>query len=392
MNQAMSQFIAKMEIPSPHNLQLIMALVFSFLNFIPLFSPTLYKNILYDDYIVNVSPDSYLFQSFIAPIIVSLVPGIDLICDLIPLCPSTAVHLRLLQYLHLWRSNDSLEQTSVRKSENAMFKETRLSISERICFLVGVLCLAVGAFPSYVNAPVNQRLFIYNAFTNTNGILLVCPILSFFSRCSTSWNAALSLSCGLFVCLGGFLSSLSALWATHSSNYNNLVIASGVAIDIAAAIYIYVCCIALYKYYFSRGEVSKDTVFTDDSLAAKDVATEEKFRSKVVAAHMAATFIVIVINSVWYWYIQVLTPYQLEIIIYISVASIAITFMIEFRVRKTEVAASLVCADFLFVQFSIQNVIKLKLTFLFCRLPCLTPRNRMCDTCHTSCALLSRWR
>lgn len=323
-----------MRILEAHNLQLCMAIVFSFLNFVPLFNPSFYKA-PNDDYVSNQPVDPFLFQSFIAPLIVSLIPGIDLIFDLIPSVSQTEIYTKALQLVTNLSSSKS-------NTPNTIYKETRLSMPERLCFLVGVLCLSIVAFPSYINSPSDQSLFLYNAFANTNSILLVCPILSFFSRCSTTWTPALTLSCGLFVCLGSFLSSLAPIWTANSSAYKNLSIASSVFINIAAFIYVCVCVVALRASFSTAASSSAKNNRSKDLLAAKDMMSEAQFRSNVVTAHMFATFIILLINSIWYWYIQELTPHQLGIFVYVSVGSIAITYLIEFRVRRTEVAASLV--------------------------------------------------
>lgn len=310
-----------------HNMQLVMAILFSFLNFIPLFSKTFYPTQA-DDYAVGQA-DSYLFQSFIAPIFISLIPGMDLILDIIQLNPIMMIKSQIIQVLD--------KDTSLQSSDS-VYKETRLSIPERILFLLGVLCFSIVSFPSYINAPTDQTIFLYNAFLNTNTILIICPVLAFFSRCSTSFTYVQSLGCGLSICIGCVLSSLSAIWAPTTDTFKNIVIASSIFIDIAAAIYVHACAVALYTSYASIKDLSNN----EDSLASQDIMFEKQFRTNVVAAHMLATGIVIVLNAVWYWYVQNLSSYILEICTYITIGSVAITYLIEFRVRKTEVSASLV--------------------------------------------------
>lgn len=318
------------DIPYAHNIQLCMALIFSFLNFIPLFNTAFYKTPV-DDYVGAEVSNSYLFQSYVAPIIISLIPGMDLILDILHLDPIALLQTKMLQIVN----ND----TSLQSDKNdSVYKETRLSISERVLFLVGVLCLSIIAFPSYINAPSEISIYLYNAFANTNTILIICSILSFFSRCSTSFTPLLSLSCGLFICIGCFLSSLAAIWTPGSDTFNNLVTASAILIDIAAAIYVYACAVALFSYHVA----AKDASNNEDSLASRDIMSENKFRGNVVAAHMLATGVVIVLNAVWYWYVQGLSSFVVEICQYITVGSVAITYLIEFRVRRTEVSASLV--------------------------------------------------
>ena len=323
---------SQIEIPNAHNIQLCMAAIFSFLNFIPLFNTAFYPTEV-DDYVGSEDSNAYLFQSFVAPIIISLIPGMDLLLDIFELDSVSMIQTQMLRIVN----KDASLKSSEGKSDS-VYKETRLSIPERIFFLLGVLCLSIVAFPSYINAPKDQSIFLYGAFTNSNTILVICPILSFFSRCSSSFTPVLTLACGLCICVGCFLSSLAPIWGAGSDTFNNIVTASSIIIDIAAAIYVYACAVAVYMHYMS----AEDTSNKEDSLASQDIMSEKKFRSNVVMAHMFATGIDIVPNAVWYWYVDDLSSYVLEIFVYIMVGSIAMTYLIEFRVRRTEVSASLV--------------------------------------------------
>jgi len=343
---------AAIDIPNAHNIQLCMAAIFSFLNFIPLFNTAFYPTEI-DDYVGSEVSNTYLFQAFIAPIIISLIPGMDLLFDIFELDSIATLQTQMLRILN----KDASFKATEDKSES-VYKETRLSIPERIFFLVGVLCLSIVAFPSYIDAPKDQSIFIYNAFTNSNTILVICPILSFFSRCSTSFTPVLTLACGMFICVGCFLSSLAPIWGAGTDTSNNIITASSILIDIAAAIYVYACSVAAYTHYLS----AKDASNNEDSLASQDIMSEKKFRANVVMAHMFATGIDIVLNAVWYWYVQGLSSYVLGICIYITVGSIAITYLIEFRVRRTEVSASLVSSSF--VQFHTHILYTLYLAYV----------------------------
>eukprot|EP01036_Dinobryon_divergens_P041715 gene41715-55327_t len=79
-----------------------------------------------------------------------------------------------------------------------------------------------------------------------------------------------------------------------------------------------------------------------DSLAQLDVINEQKFRNVVIAAHLVATTIELVANSVWFWMYLDLTAEQISIFIYFCLGSSILTFLIEFRLRKSEVATALV--------------------------------------------------
>ena len=81
---------------------------------------------------------------------------------------------------------------------------------------------------------------------------------------------------------------------------------------------------------------SQETV--DGKKPDENKLANERFRAVVIGAHMLSTLVTLLVQSLWFWYAGVtsLTPNQLVMILFSSIAAAALVYVIEFRVRKNE--------------------------------------------------------
>lgn len=96
-----------------------------------------------------------------------------------------------------------------------------------------------------------------------------------------------------------------------------------------------------YHWFKAKGSKLKKV---EDSLAQLDLLNEEQFHFAVVGAQSSTTMIDMALNVYWYWYASVLTPgsARLSNVFFVVSASAVLTFLIEFRIRKSEVSTALV--------------------------------------------------
>ena len=353
----------------PDQIILVISIISSVLCFIPTFDFT-YTSVT-DDYTASFNSNTSLLQASYASLIICLLPGLDLFLDIIPSSIFMDTKLQLLD-------NAASASTAV-----------RLNHIEKFLFLLGVLSYSVAVYPSFKElnslSPAEAgNLFV--GFENASTILSICPIMALLYRVSTSWNATITISITVFTCVSSVLSSVCPLFPNDSVVYNAIFILSCLCINVATMIYIVACGLSAYRTHRWIASLQFQEGGYSDSLAQLDAINEQKFRNIVIAAHMAATIIELLVNSVWFWMYLNLTAEQISIFIYFCLSSSILTFLIEFRVRKSEVATALVSIVNLNVLLSSLNhyhcLLMIRRWLYWIR------RSRMSDTYRTSCALL----
>ena len=301
-----------------------MSIVFSVLCFIQMFNFN-YTSVG-DDYTASFNSSTSILQVSFASLIICILPGLDLLMDIIP-----ALFLT----------------TEIVASENLSSKSTavRLCKAEKLLFLLGVLSYSVVIYSPFQDLNISSSSAaanIFLGFENVSTILTICPIMSLLNRVSPVWNSYITISISFFTCVSSILSSICALYPTTSDSYHIIFVTSCLLMNLATVIYFIACCMSAYSTYLSHRPSTSREVDYSDNLARKDALNEQNFRNNVIAAHMTATFIEMVVNSVWFWMYLNLNVEQISIFIYFVLASSILTFLIEFRVRKTEVTTALV--------------------------------------------------
>lgn len=307
-----------------HHFILLMSVFFSVLCFIPMFNFN-YSSVG-DDYTGSFNSNTTILQASFASLIICILPGLDLLMDLIP----------AFLFGNELNASEKLLTTST---------AVRLSKAEKLLFLLGVLSYSVIIYSPFQDLNISSSSAaanIFLGFENVSTILTICPIMSLLNRVSPVWNSYITISISFFTCVSSILSSICALYPTTSDTYSIIFITSCLLMNLATVIYFIACCMSAYSTYLSHRPSTPREVDYSDNLARKDALNEQNFRNNVIAAHMTATFIEMVVNSVWFWMYLNLNVEQISIFIYFVLASSILTFLIEFRVRKTEVTTALV--------------------------------------------------
>lgn len=321
-----------------HNMILGMAALTFIFQFFPLFSPTFQSNVN-DDYAYN-DQLSYLFiLGNMALLMVCILPGIDLVLDV--LAPFTSS-----SYSAYFRPQVA-EKAKEEASELAA-KTTRLSKVERAMFLIGVMSSAVSIFPAYNNTNPKEGYFLYNAFENNNSVFTLLPILSFLCRSTTTWTPLLTLTIAACVCISDLTSTMAYIYIYQSQLFINLTTVSPAMMLLASSLYVTTMFASAYNTYVWHKSKGSKIVGSEDSLGAMDLLNEEHIHIATVAAQSFVTLIDFGINAYWY-YVLTLGPLTLDqtgTIFIAMAASNCLTFLIEFRVRKSEVSTTLVSAYF----------------------------------------------
>lgn len=319
-----------------HNIILSLASLFYILSFIPLYSPKLQK-FSNDDFTGNSTQNCFYFEGAIAPLIVSLLPGVDLLLDL--LAPFTEN-----SYSKLFNENqkDPLDSND---TSALTAKTTRLSKAERILYWVGLISASVSVFPVYRSTSPYRANLIYNAFSlNGNLLLTISPILSFLCRSSTTWTPLITIFICLCLCTASALSTAALTVQQSGPLFDNLNNASASFITIACTVYFSTYLTTAYlTYQWFKAKGNKRNKI-ECSLEQSGLFNEDQIHFTVVGAQSTATLIDVSLNVYWYWYTEYLTPGSnlLANVFFVVSASAVLTFLIEFRIRKSEVSTALV--------------------------------------------------
>ena len=301
----------------PNHFILFISAVFSVFCFIPMFNIRNYSATV-DDYNSSLSDNSKILQVSYASLLVCILPGLDYILDLVPI---SLIGDKIL----------------ISEKESSISTAVRMSKIEKLFFFLGVLSYSAVVFPPFQKYsalyPADAgKLFL--GFENMSTILTICPIMSLLYRVSTTWNATFAVSISLSICLTSFFSSLSEIYPLGSTTRGHLFITAGVCMNIGTLIYFVVCGLSTYrtiKWWLSTKPQNEDSPEEN-----RRAITEQKFRNVFTAAHISATSIQMVINSIWYCIYSVNFD-QMTIFIYFVLGSSILTFLIEFRLRKAEV-------------------------------------------------------
>lgn len=303
----------------PNHFILIISAIFSVFSFIPTMFNFQKISIVTDDFNSSLLNDNLkILQVSYASLVVCILPGLDYLLDVVP--------ISLLEGNILSSKKESSISTGVRMSK-----------IEKGLFFLGVLSYSIVFFPSFQklssSSPADAgKLFL--GFENMSTILTICPIMSLLYRVSTTWNATFAVSISLSICFTSFFSSLSAIFPLGSTTYENIFIAAGVCMNIGTLIYSVACGLSLYrtiKWWLTMKPNNEESPEEN-----KRAITEQKFRNVFTAAHILATLIQMVVNSIWYCILSA-TIDQTIIFIYFVLASSILTFLIEFQMRKAEV-------------------------------------------------------
>jgi hypothetical protein len=286
----------------------LIALTFSVICFFPLFYHTSTTvgaassvGDDYFDYYYSFPSDTFACEAAISTLIITLPSAFDLLVDMIP--PSM-----ILMFIDVDRR--LLQEPTDKKA----FHLTNL---EKLLFIMGSMCMASISFTP-VASDQNAGL-IYNAFLNVSTILVICPLFSYLSRCSTTWTPLRSIFIVLLLCFGCFMCALSGV--VQGSASSALMVACNALMTACCCLFFLGSLISWLRSLWRKnpenltrnscnggginGGPSKDEKQPRVRNTIKDENAEERFQDVVVAIHIITTFFYLLLTAVWYWYIYV---------------------------------------------------------------------------------------
>ena len=248
------------------------------------------------------------------------------------LCPTIGA---LVEYLPLGLPKaKAVGETDTQRQDviNSKLNMT-LTLVEKSLYVMGILCLSVlyPTLPNTRHADVIVRISV--SFFNCSTTLMVCAILCFLCRRSTSfslWNTRIMV---VLVCVSGVINSCALMHdETPSTQSNVLFLVSNVLFGVAALIYAATCLHSFVRWFrlspYGRRLNKVNDMSTKGGLQG-GLSEEDAIKQLVVGTHMLSTFIIMTVNAVSIWFTPSLTIYQLSIIIYIKLATALLVFVFD---------------------------------------------------------------
>ena len=293
---------------------LMVAVVACVLSFIPVYVSGRNYDVHGDGWRNNYNvSDPCLREACIAALFLILCPTFGTLLEFVPLLPKSV-------------GESDVQRQDVIKNKLNM----TLTLAEKSLFVMGILCLSA-LYPTLpdVNTDVTVRISI--SFFNCSTTLMVCAILHYLCRQSTSftrWNTQIIV---VLVCVSGVISSCALIHDdTHSTQSNVLFLASNVLFDVAALVYGGTCLRSLVQWFRLRG----NKVVGGDGQSKGDSGLEEDaIKQLMMGALMFSTFVVMTVNAVSRWFTASLTICQLSIIIYIMLGTAMLVFVFDSYAR-----------------------------------------------------------
>ena len=248
------------------------------------------------------------------------------------LCPSFGTLMEFVPLLPHSKGEQDVQRHVVIKSKLNM----TLTLAEKSLFVVGILCLSV-LYPTLPHTNADAIVRISVSFFKCSTTLMVCAILCFLCRRSTSfalWNTRIIV---VLVCASGVIGSCALLHDdARPTQTSVLFLASNVLFDVAALVYAGTCLRSLVRWFRQsswgrRGNKVDNATATDGqgSVHTKGGSgiEETAIKQLVVGTHMFSTFVVMTVNAVSGWFAPSLTVYQLSIVIYIMLGTALLVFV-----------------------------------------------------------------
>ena len=263
------------------------------------------------------------------------------------LCPTLGT---MLEFVPLFPKSKGEQDTQRQDIIKSKLSKANLTLAEKSLFVIGILCLSV-LYPTLPNTNADALVRISVSFFNSSSTLMICAILCFLCRRSTSfafWNTCIIV---VLVCASGIISSCTLLHDDAlPTKANVLFVASNVLFDVAALVYAGSCLHSLLQWFRlssacgrRRGNKVDDANAMDGqgqgqangSVQSKGavVGEEEAIKQIVMGMHMFSTFVLMTVRAVSRWFTPSFTVDQLTIVIYIMLGAALLVFVCDSYAR-----------------------------------------------------------
>lgn len=268
--------------------------------------------------------------------------------------PTADLFVELAQNLFvLWTSKSS--------ADRVFSKVIRLTNFERILFITGVIIRSTA-----ILVPVHNKILqlVFDCTNNSSTILMTCPVMVFFGRCTTTWTPSLTLFTISLTVVSNILETSSFFFEPETTMCANLLTSSQLLVIFAVVMVFSLTFLCLYK--FVRVKVGprlrelcasgKRTFPNEDSAKlAKDaepakkplpvIVIDELYENYVPGAHMflavtvAATYVMsTVLRNAYPYLTSTIGGYE-NVVVLITAVSVLI---VEYRIRGNEITRGLV--------------------------------------------------
>lgn len=121
----------------------------------------------------------------------------------------------------------------------------RLTNFERFLFILGVVVRSAS-----ILVPVHNRIIqlVFDCTNNSSTILITCPVMVFFARCTSTWTPSLTMVTISLTVISNMMEVCSFFYTPDSSICINLLFASQLLVFIAIFLVFALTLTCLYKY------------------------------------------------------------------------------------------------------------------------------------------------
>ena len=279
--------------------------------------------------------------SLLASLFVVLIPAADLFLDL----PS-----HIYDHLHS-------KKVPCKKVKSEIF---RLDDFERFLFIIGV-SIQSSVFFLPMSADLSTFGTVYSSTTNASVLLVLGPILTYLSRCTTTFTPARTFGIVTTATMGNIILTIGTLSQPYTNS--NLMKRIGTAIVGSSGVFfVLLIAVCAYKYCaLPSHQQSLITLISNlnpcERLPVKsDGATRQKkkdgdnelYTNYIPGLHMATSAVIIFYNVYLAFLVNSNKLVNFEMKNYIVIASQIMVLVIELRIRKNEITRGLVCYSVLF--------------------------------------------
>lgn len=314
----------------PERIIFAVAIIGSFLSFLPFFGFDV-------DYFADSDgrddgvQNSYFYrESSIATLILIIPTSMDIILDVLLMIANTIAA----------RKNKTV------KKPDAPIVIVRLTVLERSLFVLGV---AMQSLVVFVPLGADSLIILYHCTSNCSTVLMLCPILMFLERCTTTWNSYSTISVALFTAVGAALNSASYCSESGSQEAKGLYFAGSIFLIAAALIYILISSICASFYVKQKTKAKAFTRQESSSLGGlkKEIKiVDEMYENYIPAAHIFSGIMFVILNATWNRF-KADSGLIFGQINYVLIGIATWVLVVEFRIRKNEVERGLVSNFFL---------------------------------------------
>ena len=281
-----------------------------------------------DDYLREWSQNIVTRQASLNCLFITIVPVIDLLIEWM----NDSARRRLFGNKKKPAQSNHTGGAIIDSDHNSI----RMTLIERTLFIIGIIftggCLS---FPAVFESPYMS--IIYYCLTDISTVLTITPLMMFLCRVSPMFTPFKGVAVTVFACGCPVLHAISTV-LQNIEDVLSISSAFQISMFVATGLFCLVALQALKDKSTRWKRRQQEGI--DHPMEAKGILSDG-FRMSVVLLHMCVLFVLLVVNSLWY-YLPPATADGNASYIYIYIAVATLVFIMELRVRKVEFQSALI--------------------------------------------------